>query len=147
MNLVVRSILVLGILATLSRTGLVLLPVGFLAFAITAKRIRIFFQVGASLGVVLIAANILVTLLQPGTGAGSMLEGEKYSGRLSRFSNMLEGKVNDGEKSRMDRTALWAFGWEAVMREPFLGRGHRFMDRVAPIGDGIGPHNYYLFVW
>lgn len=148
-NLTVRGILVLGILTTLSRTGLILLPVGFLAFAIAAKRMRIFFQVGASLAVVLIAGNILVTLLQPGTGAGSSLEGEKSSRRLNRFSNMLQGKVSDGEgeRSRMDRTALWSYGWEAVMREPFLGRGHRFMDSVCPIGDGIGPHNYYLFVW
>lgn len=147
-NLLVRGILILGILSTLSRTGLILLPVGFLVFAITAKRMRIFFQVGAVLAVVVIAANILVTLLQPGTGAGSSLEdAEKSNRRLNRFSNMLQGKISDGEKSRMDRTVLWSYGWEACMKEPFIGRGHRFMDQVAPIGDGIGPHNYYLFVW
>jgi hypothetical protein len=146
-NLLVRGLLVFGILSTLSRTGLLLLPLGFLAFAITAKRMRIFFQVGASLAVVVIAANILVTLLQPGTGAGSSLEGEKSNRRLNRFSNMLQGKISDGEKSRMDRSALWSYGWEACMKEPFIGRGHRFMDQVVPIGDGIGPHNYYLFVW
>ena len=146
MNLLIRGILVLGILST-SGTGLVLLPVGFLAFAIAAKQMRIFFQAGAALVVVLIAANILVTLLQPSTGAGSMLDSEKSSRRLNRFSNLLQGKVGSGEKSSLDRVQLWTYGWEAVMHQPLLGRGHRFMDRVVPIGEGIGPHNYYLFVW
>ncbi len=146
-NLLIRGLLVLGILSTLSRTGLVLLPVGFLVFAISAKRLRIFFQAGAAFAVVLVAANILVTLLQPGTGAGSMLDSEKSNRRLTRFSNLLQGKVDDGKKAKFDRMELWGYGWDAVMRQPLFGRGHRFMDSVVPIGEGIGPHNYYLFVW
>ena len=127
------GLLVLGILSTLSRTGLILLPVGFLVYAIASKRIRIFFQAGISLAVVLVAANILVTLLQPGTGAGSMMESEKTNRRLNRFSNMLRGKVGDGEKSKYDRTAALGL-WLGRRHAPAdYGRGHRFMDQVVPM--------------
>ncbi|HEY4308549.1 MAG TPA: O-antigen ligase family protein [Pirellulales bacterium] len=147
-NLAIRGIMILGILATLSRTGLVLLPIGFLTYAIAAKRVRILLQAGIALAVVAIAANILVNLLQPKSGAGSSLEGYKSTLRLTRFSNMLQGKMAADEKSTsLDRLIFWNYGWQAIMREPILGRGHRFMDSVVPIGDGLGPHNYYLFIW
>ena len=80
-----------------------------------------FFQAGAAFAVVLVAANILVTLLQPGTGAGSMLDSEKSNRRLTRFSNLLQGKVDDGKKAKFDRMELWGYGWDAVMRRPLLG--------------------------
>ena len=147
LNLVVRTLIVLGILSTLSRTGLVLLPVGLLVYAISARRIWTFFQVGGALAAVVIAANILVTLLQPDSGAGSMIDSEKAGHRLNRFTNLLQGKFGDSERN--DRMYFWSHGWEAIMKEPFLGRGHRFMDSIAPVARdlALGPHNYYLYVW
>ena len=37
--------------------------------------------------------------------------------------------MDDGKKAKFDRMELWGYGWDAVMREPFFGRGHRFMDQ------------------
>lgn len=139
-NLVVRGIIVLGMLATLSRTGVLLMIVGFTVYGIAAKRVRVVLQVAVVLVVVMVAASVFV---------GYLSQGQQTAGtakRLARFSGLLRGQVQS-EGPDNDRSALWKYGWDACMREPFFGRGHRFMDAVVPIGTGIGPHNYFLFVW
>jgi O-antigen ligase len=65
--------------------------------------------------------------------------------RLERFGSVLKGDVQESQQN--DRLALWRFGWQAIMHDPIFGLGHRTMDNVVPIGTGIGPHNYYLYVW
>lgn len=143
LNLSLRGLLVLGILATLSRTGLVLLVAGFLAYGITAKRMRVVLQVLVVLGLVSFAGMMLVSMLAKNKGTDATAK------RLKQFESVLQGKLSEEGKTN-DRTELWKFGWQAIMKQPLLGRGHRAMDVVVPgalPGSGYGPHNYYIFVW
>ncbi len=143
LNLGLRGLLVLGILATLSRTGLVLLVAGFLAYGIAAKRLRVVLQVLVVLGLVSFAGMTLVGMLAQNKG------NDATNKRLKQFESVLQGKLSEEGKSN-DRTQLWLFGWRVIMKSPLLGQGHRAMDVVVPgalPGSGYGPHNYYIFVW
>jgi O-antigen ligase len=139
LNLTLRGILVLGMLSTLSRTGLAMLVIGFAVYGIAAKRVWTVLQIGVMLLVVALVGSSLVNFLKT-TGSKS------YASRLQRFGSMLQGDMSSKDQGG-DRIILWQYGWRAIMREPILGHGHRFMDNVVPIGNGFGPHNYYLYVW
>jgi O-antigen ligase len=139
MNLTFRAALVIGMLATLSRAGLLIMVLGFLVYGIVTKQLRVILQIGAGLAVVVVIGSIMVGYLSQNTTSKGTAR------RLERFGSVLRGDVKQEQQD--DRIALWKFGWQGVMRDPVFGLGHRTMDNIVPIGTGIGPHNYYLYVW
>ena len=139
-NLSVRGILALGVLSTLSRTGLLMLVIGFAVYGVAAKRVRTVVQVGLVLLGVAVVGSVMVNYLQ---SSGS----KAHASRLARFGAMLQGDFGGEQGQQNDRIILWRYGWRAIMQEPLLGQGHRYMDKVVPIATGFGPHNYYIYVW
>jgi len=129
-----RLILVGGLMASLSRGGLVMLFVGAVSYAVAAKQWKTLARVGIGF-LIIMALGIGLSVVAKSTGSAS-------SKRIDRWMEVLSGNVSGG-----DRMFLWSHGMAAVMEDPILGRGHRSMERVVPIGSGAGPHNYYIYVW
>lgn len=140
-NVLVRLALMAGVMSTLSRTGIMLLVVGFFVYGIAAKKMKTVFQVSLVLFVTLLAGNLFVNYL-----ATTKLVNPK---RIERISGFMRGDL--GSKSQGDRAALWSVAMKAVSHDWIIGRGHRTMDEVVPVPGrargGLGPHNYYIYVW
>lgn len=43
------------------------------------------------------------------------------------------------------RLGLWYFSFIEWLKSPIFGHGYGSMDRVVPIGGGLGPHNFVLY--
>ncbi len=135
-----RLSLLAGLLSTLSRGAMVIMVAGFVVYGITAKKMRTVLQVGFVLGVVMLFMLGLVSFLRAQGGK----DAARKNVRLNRVSALLRGDLSE---SKEDRLAIWRYGWDAVKRDFIFGRGHRSMENVVPVGGGLGPHNYYLYVW
>ncbi len=118
-NSALRSILIAGTLATLSRSGIVLLVAGFLVYGIAAKRLRTVLKIGFSTATLLVIAGVLVGQLR---ASGESTKQRTH--RLDRLTTLLSGDLSE---SKQDRQFLWAAAIEAVRRgDPIFGLGHRF---------------------
>jgi O-antigen ligase len=138
LNATMRLMLIIGTLATLSRGGVVLLVAGFVVYGIAGKRLRTVLKVGFLLAFVALIGTVLVSQLRSSTS-------KVAAKRLDRFSALMKGDISE---SKQDRLLLWRAGIDAVLRrDPIFGLGHRTMERIVPIGSGMGPHNYYIYLW
>jgi len=131
-----RLLLLGGVLASMSRGGLSMLFVGAILYAIASKQWKMLARIGFGFVVVLVLTVVLAILAKQA--------GMVASSRIDRFTSFTKGDVGS---SGDDRLMLWSYGWKGVMEDPILGRGHRAMERIVPLGAGFGPHNYYLYVW
>jgi O-antigen ligase len=131
-----QAIILGGVAATLSRGGIVILLAGLITYGLAAKQWKTLGRVLAGTVTFLALAAVLLIAIRT-TGLAS-------SKRLDRFASFLSGDVG---KSQDDRMFLWQHGMKALSDDWILGLGHRAMGHVVPIGGGLGPHNYYIFVW
>lgn len=134
LNLIVRTLLVVGVLATLSRGGLLGLAVGAIVYGIAAKRLRTVFMISVATVAIMIASSFVLGYVQS----------ERLKGRVERLQEIMRGDFSNTAEARGE---VWNLAFMAVQKDWLLGRGHGSMWRVVPIGKGLGPHNYYLFVW
>lgn len=135
-NLAVRTILVAGVVATLSRSGLVDLAVGAIVYGVTMKRLRTIATIGVVAVVFVLVTQVAVNQI------GSV--SERLHSRVDRLQAMLRGEIAE---SAMSRTDYWKIAYAAVEKEWLIGRGHGSMTYIVKLGQGHGPHNYYLFIW
>jgi O-antigen ligase len=135
-NNFLRLLILGGVVASMSRGGLAMLFVGSLTYAIAAKQWKTLVRVGIGFLVVMIL-GLALAYIAKSAGMASLK-------RIERYTAFMSGDVSG---SGSDRFMLWSFGWAAATEDPILGRGHRSMDRIVPVGGGTGPHNYYLYVW
>ena len=62
----------------------------------------------------------------------------------SRFGLLLG--TNSSEYIQNSRLFPWTYTFLTWLQRPFFGFGYGSMDRIVPIGGGLGPHNFFLFV-
>lgn len=132
----IRLVILGGLISTMSRGGLSMLFVGAVAYAVSAKQWKTLMRVGIGL--------LLVMVLGLSLAFFAKAAGMAASKRVERYTGFLTGDV---ATSGSDRMTLWSYGWKGATEDPLLGRGHRSMDQIIPVGGGTGPHNYYLYVW
>ncbi len=136
LNIVIRTLLLMGVFLSLSRGGIVGLAVGTVVYGVMAKRIRTVITLSIATAIFIIAGKFALDVI----GA----ESARAKSRMERFEAVLTGDLGESSTARV---ILWKYGFDAVKRDWLIGRGHGSMVRVVPLGSGYGPHNYYLFVW
>jgi O-antigen ligase len=132
----VRLLILGGLIASMSRGGLAMLFVGSVTYAVAAKQWKTLARVGIGFLFVMVLGLVLAYFAKSAGMAASK--------RVERYTSFLTGDVGS---SGSDRFTLWSYGWKGATEDPLLGRGHRSMDQIIPVGGGTGPHNYYLYVW
>ena len=135
-NLAVRMALVAGVVSTLSRGGLVGLAVGAVVYGIVSKRFKTVVQLAVIMVVIFIGTTLTLDYMAT--------QSQNLKVRIGRIQGILRG---DFSESRGARNEIWRLAFNAVQKDWLIGRGHGAMARVVPIGIGLGPHNYFLFVW
>ena len=138
-NLAVRLILLLGVGASLSRGPIVAMLIAWIVYAISARRFATLLK--SMLGLVFFVSTTLVVL---GT-IEHLTKVQEY--RLTAVRSLLSG--NWETKTFTDRTELWAPALDAILSKGGLlfGLGHGSMGNiVGKTGEGISPHNYYLYI-
>jgi hypothetical protein len=63
--------------------------------------------------------------------------------RLTGVPNLIKGDLT----SLMTRLIPWEMTYNAIIDNYFIGLGHGSMERIVQIGGGLGPHNYFLYIW
>jgi O-antigen ligase len=136
MTFVVRLVLLAGIACTLSRGGILGLAAGTFVYGIAAKRVRTLILISVGVAIFFLTSSLVLDYV----GGQS----KRLRTRVERVQGMLRGDIKENASAR---TIIWKYAFDALKKDWLLGRGHGGMSRVVPIGSGLGPHNYYLFVW
>jgi O-antigen ligase len=140
-NLLVQVLLITGILATLSRSGLIALMIAFVVRAWVGKDFRSLIK-SVGLTVLIGLAGVLVL-------AGLSLE-KRSSERLEMLGRMFEMRAETSADTGT-RLETWQAAFQLVSEHWFTGRGHTSMVHVLYQGGrvegGLAAHNYYLYVW
>jgi O-antigen ligase len=134
-NWVARLLLVIGVGVSFSRTGMLVLLVGWVVYGLTARRFRSLFA--SILAFALFIASMIAVLdvisaVSP-----------HHAKRLAYVRTFLVGNWSDEDAN--NRTELWILSYQAIVDKGGLifGLGHGSMVMAA---DGLAPHNYYLYV-
>ncbi len=134
-----RTMLLIGIAMTFSRAAIVVVLIGCLVYGLASKRFLAVFQG-------LIAAAVLLAAIAISIEAIEAVS-PNQSARLAAVRSFVQGDFSDEELN--NRSELWRVAFTSILDQDgiVLGLGHRSMERIVPIGNGLGPHNYYVFVW
>jgi O-antigen ligase len=140
-NAALRLIILTGILATLSRGGILGFMLGGTVYAITAQRLWLLIKVFAGMILFVLATILAIGYLAP--------KSEAIAYRLERIEEMLQGNV--AGDATASRTYVWKKAFQEITRDWLIGLGHGSMYRVVRygggVGGGLGPHNSYLYMW
>jgi O-antigen ligase len=138
-----QCVYILGVLATFSRQGLIVISICFVAANAITARNRTSFLAVCSILVLTAAAALLILRERLGTGSLSFL----YS--LDRITSFLQGNLDDN-----DRWYLAKFYLAKAMEHPLLGYGFNATTTVSTANHDLlslfgvkGPHNTPIALW
>lgn len=139
LNWISRLLLLGAVGASLSRGAILALLISWLVYTVSARRFGTLIKSAVAI-VVFLSTTILVL----GT-IEHMTKDREY--RITELRSLLLG--NWESKTFTDRTKAWGPALDAILSKGALlfGLGHGSMGNiVGKVGDGIAPHNYYLYV-
>jgi hypothetical protein len=147
-NLVIRTIMLAGIFATLSRGGIIASFMALMVYGFMAMR---FMTMIKAISVAVLFSVIGIVSLEPLTQ--SSIPG--LAARARGVQEILKGGGGIAEETKQGRMQLWMGGLRVVKRHWIRGLGHGSMHAAIPTkfleSEGrwhkIGPHNYFIFVW
>lgn len=131
-----RLFMVFGVMATVSRTSIVILAGGALAFAMLSKNAKlkrsILISMVVSIGILIMSIPFM---------------GQYQINRITSIGDVATGNDITGKSD--NRSYVWLYSTTEILNnDPVWGLGHLSMDNIVPMGDeGIGPHNLYIWIW
>lgn len=135
-----RAFFFVTIFATFSRSAMVGALFSLIVYYSTSKRSH----------AILLALPLIYLLgLLGSLFAKNLVPEQSYlSNRLDGVISVLLLDSSEIATQMEDRKNLAAIALEIILENaPFFGMGHGSMDRIVPIGRGLGPHNAYLYIW
>jgi len=136
-DLVRKSLLVTGLLASMSRGSLLSFALALLVQLLVARRLK----TALRLAVVFVAVVLVARFAMPELGRSS-----DQADRAASIALAAGGEFE--ESSRMDtRTDVWNVALTAIGDDWIFGLGLGSMDFIVPGGArGLSPHNFYIYV-
>lgn len=135
LNTLLHLAFVTGMFATLSRAGVAVLLIVYFVYGVLSRRASASALLGLALAVVVIQSSGYLLSIVP----------EKQTARVQSIVSAFQGDL-DQLRETDSRSRVWDYAVDAALEHWVVGRGHGAMDRIVPIGSGLGPHNYYLYV-
>ena len=139
-NWMARISLILGILACSSRAVLGAVVLAIIVYLLLRRDLKtaVFVAVSAALGYVLLSS------VNVGDVLGNF---SSDTHRAASFAKIASGEAA-GAVTEDIRWKIWQYASSVVMDNWVAGCGMNCMNHVAPFGGrGLGPHNFYLYVW
>lgn len=134
-----RLLLIGGVIASFSRSGLLCLLIGAIVYGVSTKQLSVLLKSLAAVLAIGLCLLVAINVLAPRSP-----ELQHRLATIKAFITLdLQAEGND------NRSGVWREAARTIIERGglIIGLGHGSMERIVEVGAGLSPHNYYLFVW